>query len=309
MEIQVSATTKETRIEQMIDSPGIYKLSMDEYQADPCIEPSLSRSILQMLIYKSPAHAFVNHPRLCKDIAMRPEEKLEKFDLGSAAHSLFLEGLDIAVLVDGDDWRKKEAREARDKARSEGKIPLLLDQYEKVQKMVTIANKAIFECDELKIGSLKLQGDSEESYFWKEEDIWLRIRPDWVSHDKKIILDYKTTAQSANPNDLARTVINMGYDIQSALYTRGVHAICQSDPKFIFVFQETVEPYLCSIIALPPDFMEMGKSKVEYGIFLWQECLRMGKWPGYPSQVSWINLPAWASVAWEQRATEIGGVE
>jgi len=53
----------------------------------------------------------------------------------------------------------------------------------------------------------------------------------------------------------------------------------------------------------------MGKSKVEYGIFLWRECINADKWPGYPDQVAWINLPAWAQVAWENRATEIGGIQ
>jgi hypothetical protein len=50
----------------------------------------------------------------------------------------------------------------------------------------------------------------------------------------------------------------------------------------------------------------MGKQKVEYGIFLWQECMRLNKWPAYPNQVCWIDLPIWASLAWEKRATDLG---
>jgi len=287
----------------MINLPGVYKISNEEYHADPVIVPSLSRSIMKDLIYRSPKHAWFSHPRLNLDF--KPKEQVEKFDLGQAAHSLLLEGSDRATLIYGDDWRKKEAKEARDQARAEGKIPLLLDQYDKVTDMVKVAEKAIFDCDELSLGSLKIQGDSELSFIWQEEDVWLKVRPDWISHDRAVIIDYKTTSMSVNPGDLARYIITMGYDLQDAFYTRGVKAISGIEPKFIFLFQETSEPYLCSFVGLPPDFMELAKSKVDFGIALWRECMATGIWPGYPRQVCWLDLPAWSVAAWESRASDI----
>ncbi len=44
----------------MIEKPGIYKLSLDEYHRDPVVKPSLSRSIIGDLIYKTPCHARLN---------------------------------------------------------------------------------------------------------------------------------------------------------------------------------------------------------------------------------------------------------
>lgn len=287
-----------------IDKAGIYKISSEDYHADPCPEPSLSRGVIVDLIYKSPAHAFQNHPRL--NLEFKPAEDVEKFDIGQVAHSLFLEGSDRAVLIDAEDWRKKEARELRDKARSEGKIPLLGEQYEKITKMVKVAERAIFNCNELGIGTLRMQGQSEDSYLWEEEGTWFRVRPDWISEDNRIILDYKTTTMTANPNELARQIINFNYDIQAAFYSRGATALNGIEPKFIFLFQETREPFLCSFIGLNPEFIEMGKQKTEYGIFLWRECLSSGNWPGYPDQVSWIDVPQWALVSWGNRATDIG---
>jgi len=290
----------------MINVPGVYNISSEEYHADPCEVPSLSRSIMKDLIYRSAQHAWLHHPRLNPSIV--PQENVEKFDIGQVAHALLLEGSDCAALIDGDDWRKKEAREARDKARQNGKIPLLLDQYERVIAMVQVAERAIFNCDELQIGSLKLQGDSEQSYIWCEEDTWLRVRPDWISHDRKLIIDYKTTAVSANPNDLARYIITMGYPLQAAFYSRGVMAVEGTEPKFLFLVQETIEPYLYSFVGLSPELIEMGKQQVEYGIFLWRECMRLNQWPGYPNRVCYIDAPPWALVAWESRASEIGGI-
>lgn len=291
----------------MINQPGVYKISSEEYHADPSGVPSLSRSILKDLIYRSPRHAWFNHPRL--NPSMEIEEKIEKFDIGQATHSLLLEGLDRAELIEADDWRKKEAREARDRARQNGRIPLLPDQYKKVTDMVRVAGDAIVNCCELQVSDFGLQGDGELSYIWQEEDTWLRVRPDWISKSKAIILDYKTTTQSANPSDLARLIVSMGYTIQASLYVRGARAIHNLSPRFIFLFQEVNKPYLCSFVALSPELMEMGKQQVEYGIFLWQECMRSGKWPGYPDRICHIDAPPWALAAWEHRASEIGELE
>ncbi len=209
------------------------------------------------------------------------------------------------AVIEAEDWRTKVAKESRDLARKEGKTPLLKKQYDQVTIMVEEAIRQIYACNELGIDSLPLDGDAELSYFWEEDGVWLKIRPDWIPKDRKIILDYKTTDGSANPSDLARHIVSLGYDIQAALYVRGVKAIEGTEPKMIFVFQETEEPYLCSFVGLPPGFLEMARSKVEFGIGLWQECMRKNEWPAYPSKICYPDLPGWALAAWETRAMEI----
>ncbi len=289
---------------ELINQPGVYKISLEEYHADPCEVPSLSRSTIIDLLYRSAAHAWYNHPRLNPNF--KEDEGEKKFDIGQAAHPLLLEGLDNVAVIEADNWMTKIAKEKRNEAREQGKIPLLLHQYEEVKMMVESTHRQILSCKELGITDLQVDGDSEMSYIWQEEGTWLRIRPDWVSKDHKLIFDYKTTGISVNPSELARHIVNMAYDVQDSLYSRGVKAIHGVDPKFIFIFQEVEEPYFCSFIGLPPEFMEMGKQKVEYGIFLWQECMTRNEWPAYPNQVCWIDLPVWASLAWEKRATGLG---
>lgn len=285
----------------MIDKEGIYKIRADEYVKDPVVKPSLSRSTIRDLLFSSPAHAWFNNPRLNPNYQ---EKENGKFDIGTVAHSLLLEGIDNVVVVEADDWRTKIAKEVRDKAREEGKIPLLGHQFVEVNNMIEVAKVHIRECKELGIVSL-LEGDSELTYIWKEEDTWLRIRPDWISKDKKLLLDFKTTGTSANPEDIGRHIVAMGYDIQASLYLRGVRAIDKTEPKFVFLFQENYEPYLCSFISLPPEFLEMGKQKVEYGKFLWERCLTSGKWEGYPNRVCYSEPPAWSLAHWESIAQRI----
>lgn len=286
-----------------IDLPGVYQISHADYHADPAPVPSLSRSTITDLLYASPAHAAFNHPRL--NAQFKPSDD-EKFDLGTAAHELLLAPADNIVVVEASDWRTKEARAEREKARMQGKTPLLREQWEAAQKMVKSVAEQIQGCKELGIDSFVADGQTELSFFWQEEETWLRVRPDWIREDSLLVLDYKTTTGSANPEDIARTIVSMGYDIQAAFYIRGVKAVKGVEPKFIFVFQETREPYLCSFVGLPPEFMEMAKQKVEYGIFLWRECMRNNYWPGYPQQVAWVMPPTWALASWEQRAQNIG---
>jgi hypothetical protein len=292
-------------------TPGAYRsISFEDYLADNMTpEPSLSRSTIIDLL-DCPARAFANNSRLNPPTEEDEEPDEAKFDVGTAAHSLLLEGIDKAFVVDPayhpgakgaipKGWTTNEMKEIRDSIRSAGKIPLLPKQYKKVVAMVDAATKAIIGCSELGITDLQSDGDSELSYIWEEDGIWLRTRPDWISKDRKTILDFKTTGKKANPAYLGKHISDMGYEVQEALYRRGVQAIDKKDPAFIFVFQEDEPPYLCSFVDLDMFFKEMGEQKVTRGIKLWRECLSTGIWSGYPNNVYTVEPPVWAQTKWE----------
>lgn len=283
----------------MIMKPGSYKISADIYHQDGiCPEPSLSRSTIKDLIQRTPRHAWENHPRLNPDY--QSEEKAI-FDLGSAAHSIFLEGIDKAFVVEADDWRKKENQQARDDARSMGLHPLLRHQYDEVLEMVQVATTFIADAPELQIKSLALEGESELTFIWQEKDVWCRCRPDWISNNKCLILDYKTSSGLVEPESYVKILINNGLDIQHAFYTRGVEVVDRTFPKFVFLLQETSRPYLCSLMELDPAFVEIGMAKVKRGIDLWRKCLTHNEWPGYPNDIYSLTPPSWAIAQWEGR--------
>jgi len=280
---------------------GVYKISSEAYHRDPCDTPSLSRGIIMDLLFKSPAHARISHPRLNPNHKEEPDSKYSK---GTAAHCLFLEGIDNTVVVHADDWRKKEAKELRDRAWAEGKTPLLEHQFEEVCQMVKAADKALNESE---LAGIFDDGDAEMTYIWQEGPVWCRSLLDKISKDREIILDYKTTGTSANPEDFIRNILNHGYDIQASFYSRGVSSVLQDGtiPKFVFLVQEDSEPYLCSLIALSPAFMEMANQKVIRGIDLWRTCMATGEWPGYGNRIAWVEPPPWA-LTWEMRANFLG---
>jgi hypothetical protein len=289
----------------IIQSPGIYEgLPEQVYHGDSYPVPCLSTGVLKNLLMKSPAMAFIKHPALNP---VHEEEAEQKFDIGNTAHSLLLEGSDNVRVIDAPDWRTNAAKALRGEARLEGKIPLLLHDWDKVQEMESAA-RAFLKTSELAINDLQAEGKSEQSFVWTEDGTWFKTRPDWMPNDNAYILDYKTTGISANPAGIERTILNMGYDIQDWLYKRGVYALTGKVPKFVFLFQECSPPYLCSLISLSPQFADMGR-RAERGIELWRECLSTGVWPGYPSQICHVEAPAWAAAQWMSEQGPEGTVD
>jgi len=283
-------------IEAKVATPGIYDLTDSVYHGDSYPKPCLSTGVIKDLLMKSPIHAKLNHPALNPDYCA---ECASKFDIGTAAHSILLQGVDNVCIIEAPDYRKSDAQVARDMARSNGKIPLLAKEYKRVRAMVDAAHRQLRDC-ELDV-DLKFDGTAEQSFVWTEDDTWLKVKPDWIRHDNLLILDYKTTSLSANPSGIARIINTMGYDIQESLYKRGVYQLTGQAADFVFIFQEAIEPYLCSFIALSSQFTEMGNGKVDRGISLWRTCLESGEWPGYPTNVCLIDPPAWALTEWEMR--------
>ncbi len=284
---------------------GSFNISFTDYLADPCPEPSLSRSTIVDLL-DSPARAWWNHPRLNPNLPKEKEKTI--FDIGEAAHNLLLEGGRSISVVDGfDDWRKKEAQLLRDTAREDGKIPLLSKQYLEVFAMAETARKAIRKCTELGITDLRAEGDAELSYLWKEDDIWCRCRPDWIKKDRSLILDIKTTGTSVNPDYFSGHINKMGYGIQSVFYRRGVKAVEGIEPIFVIMAQETEPPYFCSFHGLDLQNEDMAVQKVEWAIKRWRECLSTGEWPAYPHRVCYAEPKPWEMAEWEMKRYQIGG--
>lgn len=269
-------------------------MSSEDYHADslPPV-PTLSRGVIKDLL-DCPMRAYWNHPRLNPKF----EPKVaDKFDLGKAAHSLFLEGIDNAVIIDAPDYKTKAAQEAKIAARKANKTPLLVSQYNEVKLMVEMAHEALWITLGLKIE----EGESERSYYWKENETWMKIRPDWFTSKKPLCLDYKTTGLYADPKAYSTIVSATGLDIQKAFYCRGIMAVERVDPFFYFLVQETDAPYLCTFIKLDPLFEEMGEQKVHRGIKLWRESMESGVWPGYGAGIQIVEPQAWQLTKWEEK--------
>ena len=274
-----------------------YDYEETAYHADPCEAPSLSAGIIKPLLNASPLHAWYSHPRLNPN---HEREEKATYDFGKAAHSFILRDPKSFEVVDANDWRTKDAKERRDAAYASGKIPLLTEQYKDVQEMVESAHKqlALHECTD----AFKADGKKEVTLIWQEGDVWCRCRVDYISANGKNFYDYKTTDQSANPEYTGRMMFNLGYDITSAFYKRGIRAVFGIDnPNYRFVIQEKSKPFCLSVNALDPMADAIADRKIYMAINLWDKCLKTNIWPGYPKRIAYVSMPSYMESAWLER--------
>lgn len=283
---------------QIVQMPAV------QYHAD-ADGPRLSNSIAQILVTQSPLHAWMAHPKLNPDY--KPKEE-SRFELGTAAHDLILEGGTPRIcVINPEDYRSKPTkaepegsipkgwtnnaiREARDQARANGLTPILPWDNAAIRAMKEVAMKFIAG-SELK--GIFDNGKPEQTIIWESDGVACRSRLDWLTNDHRVILDYKTAA-NANPEAFTRQIGAMGYDMQACFYARAVSAACNIDPAFVFLVQEIEPPYACSLVGLSNAYYELAEAKVDRAIALWRECLESGKWPAYPDRVAYAEPPAWA---------------
>lgn len=278
------------------EQTGVFTMHAETYHGDPCDQPSLSASIATILCASSPAHARAAHPKLNPQLE-RDEE--HKFDLGTAAHALLLQGDDIIRVVYADDWRKKDVQALRDEARAGGKVPLLEKHAIQVRQMVAAVRSQLDRFDARP--ALFTDGLPEQTLIWQEDGVTCRAMLDWLRDDRSTIDDLKTTSASASPEKWLRTMYGMGKDIQVAFYLRGLRAVFGIDAEFRFVVVETYPPFALSVVSLAPSALALANEKVEVAIDTWRRCLETDTWPAYASKVASIELPAYEEMRWLER--------
>jgi hypothetical protein len=276
-------------------TPGIYTVDARTYHADALGEdaPMLSASIASILLRQSPMHAHAAHPKL----GGFPSEESETFDLGTAAHSLILEGSeDRYAIVDANDWRTNAAKDARDVARKAGKTPLLLKQVENVRGMArkVRSNLAQFQDDPQPLTN----GKPEQTLIWCDGGVWCKARIDWLHDDLTCIDDLKTGAVSAKPDAWTRTIYGRGGDLQAAFYLRGLSTLTERNVSFRWIVAENSYPYATSVVSLSPEGFAHASDQVEQAIQLWRRCLTNDDWPGYPTRTCYVDPPGWALSQW-----------
>lgn len=259
--------------------PGIYG---DITNADYHSDPALGSTSLKTLATRTPAHYQHDktHPKFS-----------DAFTLGTAVHSLILEGDESNILVvEADNWLTKAAKEAKAAALADGKQPLLNKEWQQVLDM----NDAVMGHPLAKVAIAG--GSPEQSVFWNHASgTPLKCRPDMLHQGGQLgnlIVDLKTV-QSASPDEFAKSAANFGYHIQQAHYQSGLKAATGEDYAFAFVLVEKSAPYFVSVVELHADDVARGADLVERSIRIYNECQASGKWPAYESSAP-IELPRWA---------------
>jgi PDDEXK-like uncharacterized protein DUF3799 len=298
MSTEMDVSMASTESAPGITEPGIYDIPAAAYHADPCPEPSLSRSILHPLINLSPAHAYAIHPRLGgrHDPDVGSDDEVQ--DAGTAAHASFLQGRSIIRRLDFKDWKTNAAKEARALAYADGMIPLLSGPYGRAMTMIDA-----LEAFRAKTGAFTA-GKGEQTVVWREENgIWCRAMVDWLPDDPAASpWDLKTTGGRATVAAWSRIAFDRGSDLQASLYCRGLEMVRGEPPgPMHFCVIEQKPPYGIKVFIMSPIADAQAEDDIDIGISLWGNCLATGRFEPYSLQAEWLMPPSWITRGREER--------
>ena len=261
--------------------------------------------MLARLNETSPRHARLEHPRL--NPAFKPSIPTREMDFGSAAHALLLGSPSLTILPDSN-WRSDRARFQRDRIRELGGAFVLKPDAARVHAMMKALHAGLKEAGLDWI--FKGDGQNECVAAWQDDGVWCRARADrWIppSATRKVfrnglIVDYKTTHESAAIERWSKTVFNIGSDFQSTWYPNGFALAWNQSaagptlaqlPDFLYVVQECEEPFEISLAMPSAITVEHTTSKIARHFATWRDCLKSNVWPGYPRQIAHFDPPPW----------------
>ncbi len=293
-------------------TPGIYPgLPMSGYIAMKAVNAGTLRTLLD----RCPAAARYESPWN----PSRRRDDTAATDAGSIAHAILLEGSEDGCQVfnpadypnakgggTASGWTNNAIREARDACRASGRIPILADDMHEVRTMVA-SGRAFIESLAAREPAIWKAfqpngGRSEVTLVWQEGETLCKARTDRFANDNAIIVDYKSSSMSVEPDRWGRTqLVSMGYYMSASWYRRGVRALTGVDPDYVFLCGELSPPYLHSLIGVDPAGLALGDEKCGAALREWQKCTASGEWPGYPARVCYVETPVWERARWDER--------
>lgn len=274
-------------------APGLYDdITDDEYHADPSDVISLSHSLAHVLITKSPLHAHLAHPRLGGGA---PRKTTAAMTRGQIIHKLLLgRGRDFLEIEEAD-YKSNRARAAKEGAIADGLIPLLSSELEEYSAAAGIYRAKLRARRE----PIEFKGPTELTGIFNFGGARCRMRIDHWNGDELIIDDIKS-CMSANPRDIARSMVTYGSDIQAETYTDGIGALIPEAADRVrmrFIFLEEAPPYDVVVIEPSGKMRELGRRRWKRAVETWIRCITANDWPGYASETIRLDPPAYALAA------------
>lgn len=274
-----------------ITEPGMFfDVPCEDYFADPCPAPSLSNSGIGILLNKSPQHFAVQHPRLNGGVDVC--KATTAMHRGSVVHRLALGAGKDYVVLDFDDFRTKNAKDAREDAERWGKVPILAHKFEEAQEQAKVVRSHL---DDIFLGEQFLP---EVVIAWTIETkhglIWCRGMIDAWCPSLMLAVDLKSTTD-ASPAAATRRMVNGGYDTQNAWYTAGLgHVIGEPGKvRFATLFGENDPPFASHAVTIDEAWRSSSWDLCEEAAEIFAGCLKAKQWPGYPRDPQRLSPPDW----------------
>ncbi len=258
--------------------------------------PGFNQSTANALLNKSPRHAFEKRKRAMSKPTPDPEHTRDR-EKGTMVHKVLLGSKTGYRVLDFEDYKTKVAQQERAACELSGVTPILKPDLERVYLSANKLREQLAE-----VFGIELDGDSETEHYWTEQTasgpLQCKAKLDHVRevHNGVQIIDLKS-GDSANPKQLVRRILDQGYHVQAACYSRGLIA---SKPayagrvEFIDLFIETEGLNMCTPIAIVGGLYELGEHQWLKACSRWAHCVHEARYPGYTETILAPECPKWA---------------
>lgn len=264
-----------------------FGLPSDDYHAIDALGASGLRKLA-----RSPAHFYA----ATLDPQRPTSEPTPAMRAGTLAHCALLEPDELerryVVRPDGLDARTKDGKAWL------AALPVGIEAVT-AEQMTTAHRQAAALRYLPDIASALSNGAAEVSAFWRDTltGIDCKCRPDWVAPagDGVILIDVKTTTD-ASPTGFPRSLANFRYPLQAAWYSDGYERASRKRVLgFVFACVESDYPHAAAAYMLDDESMDKARAENRRLLELYSTCRSANQWPGYPSTIQPISLPAWAA--------------
>lgn len=175
------------------------------------------------------------------------------------------------------------------------------DDYEKIQRM----RDAIHAHPNAR-SIVNAAGHRECIQVWNDPETGILCKsrhdlivPSHIFSDLKSTLDIHWFDNEAD---------KFGYEIRAAMYAEGHYAITGDRLPFFLVVASKEPPYLVDVVEIAPDSDAAIVGRFEYHRLLrvLRQCRDSGEWPGLPTEIRPLQLPAWKRKKYEEMGV-LGG--
>jgi len=133
----------------------------------------------------------------------------------------------------------------------------------------------------------------QASMLWRDSHgLYCKGRPDGISKKHQVIIDLKTTID-AGPTSFTKTIFNLHYYAQAAMYLSGARSCGVDIQDFAFIAVEKTPPFGVAVYRLEESAIEFGRREIDRLLATYRDCIDHDSWPGYPSEIVDISLPEW----------------
>lgn len=200
-------------------------------------------------------------------------------DIGSAAHSLVLGGVQVVEYKAG-----RRAGKAFDAFEADNPDALILSpsEYRKANGMAAAVKANRLACS-------VLDGEREKTYTWRLQGRLCRGTPD--VRGKRHVAELKT-GETADPRFFPFKVRRFCYHGQLAWYSDGAVLAGLPDPEEHYIVAvEATAPYVVTVFRIAPATIDMGRRLIRLWFERLLQCEAAQEWPGYSQSVVELALP------------------